>query len=102
MKKFAIVAAATLLAAATTTAYAADKASAAKAINEAVQATLDAAKVKGEWRDTFKTIGKAKEAYKKGDYEGAEKMAMKAKHQGEMGMHQAMGQAHADIPAGVK
>lgn len=101
MKKFAIVAAATLLAA-TTSVYAADKASAAKAINEAVQATIDAGKVKGEWRDTYKTIGKAKEAYQKGDYEGAEKMAKKAKHQGEMGQHQAMEQAHAGIPDNVR
>lgn len=95
MKKFAVLAAATLLAATTLTAAAADKKSAAKSINDAVNATIAAQKVGGEWRDTFKIIGKAKAAYHKGDYAGAEKLATKAKHQGEMGKAQAEAEAHA-------
>jgi hypothetical protein len=95
MKKFALLAAATLLAATSLTAGAADKKSAAAAINDAVKATTAAQKVGGEWRDTFKIIGKAKAAYKKGDYAGAEKLAGKAKRQGEMGKAQAHREMHA-------
>ena len=101
MKKLAVLASATLLLVATG-AQADAKTDAANAINDAVKATLDAQKVKGEWRDTFKIIGKAKEAYKKGDYAAAAKLANKAKFQGEMGQVQAKAEAHAGIPSYVK
>ena len=66
------------------------------------QPTLAAQKAKGEWRDTFKTIGKAKAAYKKGDYAAATKLANKAKFQGEMGQKQAQAEKNAGIPSYVK
>ncbi|MGD8999806.1 MAG: hypothetical protein PVF75_05290 [Granulosicoccaceae bacterium] len=95
MNKLAVLAAATLFAATSLSASAADKKSAAATINDAVNATIAAQKVGGEWRDTFKMIGKAKAAYKKGDYETAEKLAGKAKHQGEMGKAQALAEKNA-------
>lgn len=103
MKKLAILASATLLLAATgVQAKEVSKKDAAAAINGAVNATLAAAKAKGEWRDTFKTIGKAKKAYKKGDFAAAKKLAGKATFQAEMGKKQAMGEKHAGIPKSVK
>ena len=105
MKKLAVLASATLLLAATgvqANENAAAKKDAANAINNAVKATLDAAKAKGEWRDTFKTIGKAKKAYQKGDYATAKKLADKATFQGEMGQKQAKAEKNAGIPSYVK
>ncbi len=106
MKKLAVLASATMLLAATGVQAGAhakvSKQDAAAAINDAVKATLAAQKVKGEWRDTFKTIGKAKKAYKKGDYAGAKKLADKAKFEGEMGQHQAAAEKNAAIPGYVK
>jgi hypothetical protein len=103
MKKLAVLASAALLLATTgVQANDAAKHAAAAAINDAVQAALAAGKARGEWRDTFKTIGKAKKAFKKGDYDQASKLAGKAKFQGEMGQQQAHAGMHADIPSYVK
>lgn len=105
MKKLAILASAALLLAITgvqANEGAAAKHSAAAAINDAVQTALATGKAKGEWRDTFKTIGMAKKAYQKGDYDEATKLAGKAKFQAEMGQKQAHAEMHADIPKYVK
>ena len=48
-----------------------------------------AASMNYEWRDTGKILKKAKEAAGKGDYKTAEKLATKAKMQGDMAVVQA-------------
>lgn len=80
----------------------ATKADASKAINDAVNTTNAANKVEYEWRDTYKIIGKAKEAFKKGDYAEAIKQAGKAKKQSELALAQQKSEANADIPDYVK
>jgi len=56
----------------------ADKVSSSKAILAAVDANKKLAKLGFEWRDTYKKIiGPAKKAWKKGEYDKAEKMAKK-------------------------
>jgi hypothetical protein len=97
MKKTAFFAAIALsFAAATVSAN--TKADASKAILEAGNAVTAAAAVKGEWRDSWKTIGKAKKAYKKGDYATAMKLANKAKNEGINGKKQAEAEKNAGIP----
>jgi len=97
MKKTAFFAAIALsLAAANVSAN--TKVDAAKAITEAGDAVNAAAAVKGEWRDSWKTIGKAKAAYKKGDYATAMKLANKAKNEGVNGQKQAAAEKNAGIP----
>jgi argininosuccinate lyase len=97
MKKKALLAA-VVLTLSMGSAHAATQAEAANAIAAAVDATLAAAKVGGEWRDTYKMIGKAKAAYKKGKYDDAVKLANKCKAQGELGQAQAKAEANAGIP----
>lgn len=101
MRKFALTAALALMIAAPG-AQAADKKEAGDAIAQAVEAVSAAAKVRGEWRDSYKMIGKAKKAYKKGDYDNALKLAKKAKAQGEMGKAQAMAEANVGNPGYLK
>jgi peptidyl-tRNA hydrolase len=97
MKKTALFAAIALsLAAANVSAS--TKAEASKAILDAGDAVNAAAAVRGEWRDSWKTIGKAKAAYKKGDYEAAMKLANKAKNEGMNGQKQAEAEKNAGIP----
>jgi peptidyl-tRNA hydrolase len=97
MKKTALFAAIALsLAAANVSAN--TKADAAQAITEAGDAVTAAAAVRHEWRDSWKTIGKAKAAYKKGDYATALKLANKAKDEGVNGQKQAADQKNAGIP----
>jgi len=60
-------------------AMAADKKSSSQAIAAAVDANKKVAKLGFEWRDTYKKIiGPAKKAWKKGQYDTAEKLAKKA------------------------
>ena len=98
MRKIAIVAASALLAV-SLSASAADKQTAADAINSAVTAVQAAGKAGGEWRDSYKMIGKAKAAYQKGDYAKAAKLASEAKAQGELGVAQAEAEKNADVPS---
>ncbi|GMR07476.1 MAG: hypothetical protein BMS9Abin26_0479 [Gammaproteobacteria bacterium] len=109
MKKLAIVAALALSVGVTSAEAAATRKQAADAIFSAVNKTLEAAKAGGEWRDTYKkVIGKAKDAYKKGEYDSAVKLANKAERQSINGIKQVRAGANAGIPdyvykdAGVK
>lgn len=77
------------------------KAEAEKAIADAEAARKKAASVNGEWRDTKKMIKEAEELVKAGDYDQAIKKANKAKHQGELGYEQALGQKGAGFPSYV-
>ena len=61
-----------------------------------------AASVKYEWRDTAKILKQAKKAADKGDYETAEKLANKARMQGEMAVAQAKEQEQLWPTAVVK
>lgn len=69
--------------------------SAKAAIAAAKAAEKKAAKARGEWRDTKKTIKKAEAALAKKDYAKATKLANKAKFEGEMGEKQAMSEKNA-------
>jgi hypothetical protein len=109
MKKLAMIAALALMVGASGSALAAahsggavSKKDAAAAIGAAIQETNAAAKVQYEWRDTYKIIGKAKKAYKKGDYAKAKKLAHKAKKQSEMAQVQQKAEMHADVPGYVR
>ena len=65
-------------------------------IKEADAAIKKAASVGGEWRDSGKKyLKQAKAALSKGDVETAEKLAKKAKFEGEMGYQQAQEQKNA-------
>ena len=61
-----------------------------------------AASMNYEWRDTGKMLKKAKEAAGKGDYATAEKLANKARMQGEMAVAQAKEQEQLWQTAVVK
>ena len=61
-----------------------------------------AASMNYEWRDTGKILKKAKKAADKGDYETAEKLANKARMQGEMAVAQAKEQEQLWQTAVVK
>lgn len=100
MKKVAILLAFAFTAGASY-ATASDKDSAATAVNKAVHAIESAAAVGGEWRDSYKILGKAKKAWKSGEYDKAEKLAHKAMRQGEIGKSQALAERGASIPAYV-
>jgi len=70
--------------------YAATQSEAAAAITAAVMKNNEAQKAGFEWRDTYKKqLGPAKQAYQKGDYDKAIKMANKAKAHAELGLTQA-------------
>lgn len=103
MKKIAILAAATCMLAGTSAfAEGPSKNDAATAIGNAVKSIESAKSVRGEWRDSYKILGKAKQAYKKGDFAGAMKLAGKAERQGQMGMSQAMAEAHATMGKDIR
>ena len=89
MKKIAIIVAAACMIAGTSAIAAPSKKGAAAAVQAAVNSIESAKSVRGEWRDSYKTLGKAKKAYHKGDYATATKLASKAKRQGTMGKAQA-------------
>ena len=106
MKKIALFAAAACLAVSGAAFAEKAKGPSKKEVGAAVQAavkSIEAAKsVKGEWRDSYKLLGKAKKAYHKGDLATAMKLAKKVQRQGEMGKAQAMAEANAGIPGYVK
>ena len=98
MKKLSILVAATFMLAGTSAfAEGPSKSDAAAAIGNAVKSIEAAKEVRGEWRDSYKILGKAKAAYKKGDFAEAMKMAGKASRQGEMGKAQAMAETGATM-----
>lgn len=80
------------------TAIAADKASAAAAIDAAKAAQKAAGAAHGEWRDTGKIIKMAEKAATEGNYGEAEKLAKKAEAQGIAGKEQAMSQVGVGNP----
>ncbi|MEJ2346712.1 MAG: hypothetical protein P8090_15135 [Gammaproteobacteria bacterium] len=70
-------------------AFAATRHDAAQAILKAVQANDQARSVGYEWRDTYKKLlGPAKQAYRKGDYDKAVRLADAAGQHAELGMAQ--------------
>lgn len=72
------------------------------AIAKAETSRKHAASVKGEWRDTGKTIKKAKAALAAGELDKATKLARKAERQGSYGYEQAVsqkGQKNLTTPA---
>jgi hypothetical protein len=85
----AVAMGASLLVACAGTTVAADEKSFNATYEAADSARKKAASMNYEWRDTGKMLKKAKEAAGKGDYETAEKLAKKAKFQGEMAVAQA-------------
>ena len=85
----AAVMGASLLVACAGTTVSADETSFKATYDAAESARKKAASMKYEWRDTGKMLKKAKEAADKGDYKTAEKLAKKAKMQGEMAVAQA-------------
>jgi hypothetical protein len=98
MKRTAILAAIALALSTTGVHAAATKKDAADAIVGAVNETIAAQKVGGEWRDTYKMIGKAKKAYKEGKFDDAVKQANKAMNQSKHAQDQAKAEANAGIP----
>lgn len=71
-------------------AFAASKAEAGDAIVAAVKLNNEARAAGFEWRDTYKKLlGPAKEAYQKGEYDKAAKLANKAKANAKLGLQQA-------------
>ncbi len=96
MKKIAlIVAAASLAISGATLAAGPSKKDVAAAIQAAVKSVEAAKKVRGEWRDSYKILGKAKKAYHKGDMKKAMKLAKKVERQGKMGKAQAIAEKNA-------
>ncbi|NNG14392.1 MAG: hypothetical protein HKM22_04460 [Gammaproteobacteria bacterium] len=103
MKKIAILVAATCMIAGTTAfAKGPSKKDAAAAVQNAVKAVESAKSVRGEWRDSYKILGKAKKAYKKGDYATSVKLAGQVERQGKMGKAQAMAEANATYGKDVR
>jgi len=103
MKKIVLLAAAASLAF-SSAAFAgghSGKAPSKKDVGSAVQAAVKsieaAKKVRGEWRDSYKILGKAKKAYHKGDLAKAMKLAKQAESQGHIGKKQAMEQKSAGM-----
>lgn len=83
---------------ATPVTFAATQSEAASAINAAVLKNNEASKAGFEWRDTYKKqIGPAKQAYQKGDYDKAVKLANTAKAHAELGLTQASQASAADL-----
>ena len=80
---------ASLLVACAGTPVSADEKSFNATYEAAQSARKQAASMSYEWRDTAKMLKKAKKSADKGDYETAEKLARKAKMQGEMAVAQA-------------
>ena len=103
MKKIAILVAATCMIAGTTAfAKGPSKKDAAAAVQNAVKSIEIAKSIRGEWRDSYKILGKAKKAYKKGDHATTVKLAGKAERQGKMGKTQAMAEKHATMGKDVR
>jgi len=104
MKKIALITAATCMTISAATLTAAPS---KKDVSAAVQAavnSIEAAKaVRGEWRDSYKILGKAKKAYRKGNLTAAMKLANQAKRQGQIGKAQALAEEkYQSMPASVR
>jgi len=96
MKKIALIAAAACMTISTASfAAAPSKHEVSAAIQAAVKSVEAAKSVRGEWRDSYKFLGKAKAAYRKGDMETAMKLAQKVERQGKIGKAQALAEANA-------
>ena len=93
---------ASLLVACAGTSVSADEKSFNASYEAADAARKKAASMNYEWRDTGKILKKAKKAADKGDYETAEKLANKARMQGEMAQAQAKEQEQLWQTAVVK
>jgi len=103
MKKIALIAAAACMAVSgATLAAGPSKKDVAAAIQNAVKSVEAAKSVRGEWRDSYKFLGKAKKAYHKGDMATAMKLAKKVERQGHMGKAQAHAEKNAGNPSYVK
>jgi len=107
MKKIALIAAAACLAVSGASfaaghGQAPSKKDTAAAIQSAVNSVEAAKKVRGEWRDSYKILGKAKKAYRKGDLATAMKLAKKVERQGQMGKAQALAEKNAGISSSIK
>ena len=96
MKKIALIAAAACMAVSgATLAAGPSKKDVSAAIQAAVKSVEAAKAVRGEWRDSYKFLGKAKKAYRKGDMKTAMKLAKKVERQGKIGKAQALAQLNA-------
>jgi len=96
MKKIALIAAAACMAVSGATfAKAPSKKDTSAAVQAAVKSVEAAKAVRGEWRDSYKILGKAKKAYRKGDMAKAMKLAKQVQRQGKMGKAQALAEANA-------
>jgi len=104
MKKIALITAATCMAISTATLTAAPgKKEVSAAIQAAVNSVEAAKAVRGEWRDSYKILGKAKKAYHKGDMATAMTLANKVKRQGELGKAQALAEKkYQSMPSSVR
>jgi len=102
MKKIALIAAAACLAFTGAIQAAPANKDVAAAIQSAVKSIEAAKKVRGEWRDSYKLLGKAKKAYRKGDMKKAMKLAKKVERQGKLGKAQAIAEKNAGISASIK
>ena len=104
MKKIALITAATCMAISTSALAATpSKKEVGTAVQAAVKSVEAAKAVQGEWRDSYKILGKAKKAYRKGDMATAMKLANKAKRQGEMGKAQALAERkYQSMPSSVR
>ncbi len=90
MKRVLTAASLALLLSAPMAQAAATKAQAGDAITQAVIENNKAAAAGFEWRDTYKKLLQpAKEAYRKGDYDKAVKLAEEARFQARQALHQA-------------
>jgi len=103
MKKIALIAAAACMAVSgATLAAGPSKKDVGAAIQAAVKSVEAAKSVRGEWRDSYKFLGKAKKAYRKGDMKTAMKLAKKVERQGKMGKAQAHAEMHASDKSYLK
>jgi len=78
--------------------WADDQADFEKAMTAARGARKKAAAVGGEWRDIGKFLKQAEQAAAKGDFATANRLAEKARKQGELGYEQAMSQKDVGLP----
>jgi len=96
MKKIALIAAAACMTiSGATFAKGPSKKATSAAVQDAVKSIEAAKAVRGEWRDSYKILGKAKKAYRKGDMATAMKLAKQVQRQGKIGKAQALAEANA-------
>lgn len=95
MKKLAILVAAAFMLTATSAFAAPTKKDVGAAVQAAVKAIESAKTVRSEWRHSYKILGKAKKAYRKGNMAKAMKLANQAERQGHAAHAQGMAEMHA-------